>query len=189
MASDKPLIAIIGAGMGGLTAAAVLHRAGYPVRVFEQATKFARVGAGIQMSPNAMRILRGLGLEERLRQVAFQPQAWMNREWDSGKRKFEFPLGAHAEGRYGVPYLLLHRGDLHAALLSKVPAELIELNRQLVDLEENSSGIGLRFSSGLRVRADIVIGSLYRLTRSISVSVQRWVSGAHSSSRWLAPRA
>jgi len=159
MASDKPLIAIIGAGMGGLTAAAVLRRMGCEVRVFEQAAKFARVGAGIQMSPNAMCVLRGLGLEEPLRRIGFQPPSWMNKTWDSGEMQFEFPLGAPVEARYGLPYLMLHRGDLHQALLSLVPPEWIELNRQLVGVAQHSCGMELRFSDGPPARADIVIAA------------------------------
>lgn len=61
--SSKPKIAVLGAGMGGLTAAAILQRRGYSVTVYEQAGQFLRLGAGIQMSPNAMKVLRGLGLE------------------------------------------------------------------------------------------------------------------------------
>jgi 6-hydroxynicotinate 3-monooxygenase len=66
-------IAIIGAGIGGLAAAAALHQRGVAVAIYEQADRFARVGAGIQQSPNAVRVLRGLGIEDRLRQVAFHP--------------------------------------------------------------------------------------------------------------------
>ena len=69
----RPTIAVIGAGIGGLAAAALLHRRGYDVQVYEQAKRFARIGAGIQQSANSTRILRALGLEPRLREAAFQP--------------------------------------------------------------------------------------------------------------------
>ena len=93
----KKSIIIIGAGMGGLTAAAALHQRGFDVRVYEQAAQFVRLGAGIQMSPNAMRVLRGIGLEARIRERAFQPHSWTNREWDTGAMKYELPLGADAD--------------------------------------------------------------------------------------------
>ena len=89
--------------------------------IYEQAPRFVRLGAGIQMSPNAMRVLRGIGLEPRIRATAFQPHSWTNREWDTGALTNELPLGADAEAKYGAPYLLMHRGDLHEALVSRVP--------------------------------------------------------------------
>ena len=74
----RPSIAIVGAGLGGLTVAATLRLAGFDVRVYEQATHFARIGAGIQMMPNSMKVLRRIGTEERVRHLAFEPysQAW-----------------------------------------------------------------------------------------------------------------
>ena len=78
-------IAIVGAGIGGLTSATTLRCAGFDVRIYEQATRFARVGAGIQMMPNSMKVLRRIGVEERVRSIAFQPYSHLNREWDTGK--------------------------------------------------------------------------------------------------------
>lgn len=159
MATQKPSIAIIGAGMGGLTAAATLSLQGFNVKLYEQAQKFARIGAGIQMSANAIRVLRALGLEDRIRRVAFQPGSWMNREWDSGRMKYELPLGAESEARYGAPYLLLHRGDLHAALFSTVATQLIHMNKRLVGFDATDSGISMRFADGSLARADAMIGA------------------------------
>src|SRR5262245_44968414 len=145
--------------MGGLTLAAALHRRGFDVRVYEQAPAFVRVGAGIQMSPNAMRVLRGIGLEQTIRATAFQPHSWTNREWNSGAMKYELPLGADAETRYGAPYLLMHRSDLHAALVSGVPADRVSLGKTLVDLDWRGDGVAMRFADGSRARADAVIAA------------------------------
>src|SRR5262245_59052502 len=130
-----PSLAIIGAGMGGLTLAAALHRRGIAAQIYEQAPRFVRLGAGIQMSPNAMRVLRGIGLEPRIRATAFQPRSWTNRDWDTGELTNELPLGADAEARYGAPYLLMHRGDLHEALASAVPSAQITRDKKLVELD------------------------------------------------------
>src|SRR2546423_4400111 len=109
-------IAIVGAGIGGLAAAAALRRVGIEAEIYEQAEAFARVGAGIQQSPNAMKVHRGLGIEARLRDVGFAPTSSLNRDAISGKVTNDHPLGRAVEERYGAPYLTLHRGDLHAAL-------------------------------------------------------------------------
>jgi len=154
--TSTPRIAVIGAGMGGLAAAAALDRLGFEVRVFEQAERFSRLGAGIQMSPNAMKALRGLGIEDEVRAAAFQPETWMNRRWDDGAMMFELPLGQDAERRYGAPYLQMHRGDLHDALLSAVPEERLFRGKRLVDIEP---GPVLCFADGSRETADLVIGA------------------------------
>src|ERR1044072_9003285 len=120
----RPLsIAIIGAGMGGLAAAAALRRVGIDVPVYEQATQFARIGAGIQIGCYAMPVLRGLGLEASRGARSFYPGSWNNRAWRAGGVKFDMIFGESAEQKFGAPYLLAHRGDLHAALASVVPDE------------------------------------------------------------------
>ena len=145
--------------MGGLAAAALLSRAGCEVTVYEQATRFARVGAGIQMSPNALRVLRALDLEAHIRRVAFQPRSWRNRAWDTGEMQNELPLGAEAEARHGAPYLLGHRADLHAALLSRVPPERIVRDKRLTDLSQNATSVTLAFADGSTAKADIVLAA------------------------------
>src|SRR5689334_8827496 len=106
-------VAIIGAGMGGLAAAAALRKVGIDVIVYEQARGFARLGAGIQVGCNAMKVLRGFGLEQRMRSQSFYPRSWNNRDWRTGEIKFDMIFGESAEARYGGPNLLAHRGDLH----------------------------------------------------------------------------
>lgn len=152
-------IAVTGAGIGGLAAATLLARAGHRVRVFEQASRFARVGAGIQMTPNAMKVLRGLGLEARLRKIAFQSPAGISREWDTGTVTNELRMGDEIEARYGAPYLFLHRADLHAAIGSMVPAGVVQFNRKLAGIEQNAQRVTLVFNDGSREEADTLIGA------------------------------
>lgn len=135
----RPLsIAIVGAGMGGLAAAAALSRVGIDVTVYEQATQFARIGAGIQIGCNAMKVMRGMGLEARLRGQSFYPRSWNNRDWCTGEVKFDMIFGESAEQKFGAPYLLAHRGDLHAALASAVPDQCVKLGHRLIGLGETA---------------------------------------------------
>ena len=159
MTKTRLSVAIVGAGIGGLAAAALLRRAGMDVAVYEQARAFARVGAGIQMTPNAMKVLRGLGLEDHLRRIAHPPRSGLNREWDTGAVTNELPIAGHAESRYGAPYLCMHRAELHSALASTVPAGCIHLDKRLIGLEQGAGAVTLAFADGTRARADAVIGA------------------------------
>src|SRR3954467_6790974 len=123
----KLAVAVVGAGMGGLAVAATLRRVGIDVQVYEQASRFARIGAGIQMMPNSMKVLRGIGIEERLRQTAFAPYSHLNRIGDTGEVTRELPM---PESLYGAPYLCLHRADLHDALLLTIPAEIVHTGKK-----------------------------------------------------------
>ena len=152
-------VAIVGAGIGGLAAAACLRRVGVAVTVYEQAHRFTRVGAGIQQSPNAVRVLRRLGLEPRLRDIAFQPAAALNRQSDTGELLWERAMGAASEERYGAPYLVLHRGDLHAVLASAVPSEHLHLGRKLIGLDQRGAMVRLDFADGGHAEAHAVIGA------------------------------
>jgi len=166
----RPLtIAIVGAGMGGLATAAALRRVGIEVTVYEQAAQFARIGAGIQIGCNAMKVLRELGLEPRLRAQSFYPRSWNNRDWQTGEVKFDMIFGESAERKFGAPYLLAHRGDLHLALASAVPGERVKLGYKLAGLDETGDGVRLGFANGATAVADAVIGAdgVHSLVREI----------------------
>jgi salicylate hydroxylase/6-hydroxynicotinate 3-monooxygenase len=172
----RPLsVAIVGAGMGGLATAAALRRVGIDVTVYEQAQQFARIGAGIQIGCNAMRVLRELGLESRLRQQSFYPRSWNNRDWRTGEVKNDMIFGEAAERRFGAPYLLAHRGDLHAALASIVPDDCIRLDHRLVGLDESAGGVRLTFADGATATADAVVGAdgVHSIVRDILFGVSK----------------
>ncbi len=152
-------VAIVGAGIGGLAAAACLRRIGVNVTIYEQARQFARVGAGIQQSPNSVRVLRAIGLESRLRELAFQPAAALNRQSDTGELLWERAMGASSEDKYGAPYLVMHRGDLHATLASAVPDNIIQRGRKLAGLSQSGGTVRLDFTDGGHAEADAVIGA------------------------------
>src|ERR1700712_384431 len=160
MPNRPPHIAIIGAGIGGLTAAACLRRVGIDVRIYEQARGFTRLGAGIQQAPNAIRVLYALGLQQRLLAQAFQPESNDSRDYDTGALTNSLPLGQAVRERHGVPYFLMHRGDLHAMLADLVPPEVIRLNHALAGLEHGPTGtVRMAFTNGGYAEADAVIGA------------------------------
>jgi len=154
--AGKPSIAIAGAGMGGLAVAATLRRAGFDSQVYEQAPRFERIGAGIQMMPNAMKVLRRIGVEDKIRATAFQPYSHLNRVWDTGEVMRELPMPADL---FGAPYLCLHRADLHEALVSVLPPETIHFGKKLSGLDQKPGGVTLSFADGTRADADAVIGA------------------------------
>lgn len=152
-------IAIVGAGIGGLAAASTLRRVGHEVAIYEQAHAFARIGAGIQQSPNAVKVLRHLGLEDRLGTLAFRPNSSLNRAHDSGEITWERMLGAEVEAKYGAPYYYMHRGDLHEALATIVPEDIVHRDKKLVGLTQDSDGVSLEFADGTQAAADLAIGA------------------------------
>ena len=154
--------------MGGLAVAATLRRAGIDVAVYEQASRFGRIGAGIQMMPNSMKVLRGIGVEDRLRKVAFAPYSHLNRVGDTGEMVRELPM---PESLYGAPYLCMHRADLHDALASAVPMDVIHLNKKLVGLDQAGGVATLRFEDGSTAKADAVVGAdgVHSIVRDIIV--------------------
>jgi len=182
MGGRKISLAIVGAGMGGLAAAATLRQAGFDVHVYEQAPAFARVGAGVQMMPNSMKVLRGIGVEAPLRRVAFQPYSHLNREWDTGRVIRELPM---PEDMFGAPYLCMHRADLHNALLSTVPPEIVHLDKKLVGLDQSPSTVELRFADGTRAQADAVVGAdgVHSVVRDIIIGPDMPIHGGRIAYR------
>ena len=158
--------------MGGLAAASTLRRAGFDAQVYEQARRFERIGAGIQMMPNSMQVLRAIGVEERIRPLSFQPYSHLNRVGGTGELLRELPM---PESLFGAPYLCMHRGDLHEALAAVLPPEIVHLNKKLAGLERAGSSITLRFADGSSARADAVIGAdgVHSLVREIVIGPDR----------------
>lgn len=168
MSGKKLSVAVVGAGMGGLAVAATLRLVGIDVQVYEQASRFGRIGAGIQMMPNSMKVLRGIGVEERLRQVAFAPYSHLNRDAYSGELLRELPM---PESLFGAPYLCMHRADLHDALASVLPADIIHTSKKLVGLDQAGGTVTLRFEDGSVATADAVVGAdgVHSIVRDIIV--------------------
>jgi salicylate hydroxylase len=154
-------VAIVGAGLGGLFAAAALARRGFEVAVHERAETLGEVGAGIQVSPNAARLLRGVGALRRVERRAFQPEAAEMRLGVSGAPILRLPLGAAAEARWGAPYLQAHRADLIAALeeTAREAGARILPGAEIVDARSEGGRAVLRDAGGGEIEADVAIGA------------------------------
>jgi salicylate hydroxylase len=155
-------IAIVGAGLGGLTAALALIRRGFDVAVYEQASELSEVGAGVQLSANATCVLFDLGLEQAVMQTAVLPAQKVIRLWDSGQAWKAFDAGSVSVQLYGFPYVTLHRHDLHRILVEAVRSErpdAIVLGSRLAGLDQDGQGVTLRFTDGREARAELVVGA------------------------------
>ncbi|WP_250556312.1 FAD-dependent monooxygenase [Pseudonocardia lacus] len=152
-------VVVVGGGIGGLTAALALSRAGHDVRVVEQAAGATEVGAGIQLAPNATRVLRELGVLEAIERVAVRPEAFEFRRWDDGRLLSSTPLGASIERTYGAPYLHVHRADLVRVLADALPAGRVETGRRCAGVAQRPGGAWLGFTDGSGADVDLVVGA------------------------------
>lgn len=152
-------IAIIGGGIGGLAAAAVLLRAGFDVQVYERSGTLGEVGAGINIGPNATRILHRLGMGQALERCAIKPMTFDQLRWDDGRILLRSPLGEAAESAYGAPYYTVHRGDLQRALAGAVPPERVHLGHHFTHPIDRGDHVEAHFANGVSVTVDILIGA------------------------------
>jgi len=159
MVANQLSVGVVGGGIGGLTAALCLLRAGLDVQLYEQAPRLAEIGAGVQVSPNASRVLHRLGLAGPLAATGVKPLAWHQRRWDDGRTLLRAPLAEALEATFGFPHYQMHRADLLAALAGAVPAERIHLGHRLAGLTEDHDGVRARFANGHRARFDVLVGA------------------------------
>ncbi|NIE87265.1 MULTISPECIES: FAD-dependent monooxygenase [unclassified Burkholderia] len=155
----QPRIAIVGAGLGGTAAAALLQRSGYDVRLYEQAPSFSRLGAGIHLGPNVMKIMRRIGCEDALNAMGSHPDFWYSRDGITAEVMSQIPLGDFALKTYGASYLTVHRGDFHALMTQAVAPGTIAFGRKLTAIEDTGSEVRLTFDDGTVETADIAIGA------------------------------
>ncbi|MDR7301978.1 FAD-dependent monooxygenase [Haloactinomyces albus] len=159
MRNNEMRIAIVGAGIAGLTAASALARAGVRCEVFEQTRLLREVGAGIQIAPNAANLLHRLGLANDLGEVAIRAEALEMRRWQDGSVLRRMPLGGRSEEFFGAPYYVVHRADLHHVLLESLPVETVRLGKRCVAIEESPEHVELFFEDGTTRVADVVVGA------------------------------
>jgi len=156
-------IGIVGAGIGGLAAANALHQAGHDVVVFEQSRQFLRVGADINLTPNAVRALDGLGagIAQAVRASAARPTHRISRTWDTGEETSRLAMGDEAERKYGAPQLTIHRADLLAALADAFSAERVRFGKRAQSIEARADGgVAIRFTDDSEAtQLDVLIGA------------------------------
>ncbi|WP_369272877.1 FAD-dependent monooxygenase [Streptomyces sp. R11] len=163
---------VVGAGIGGLAATLSLRRAGWDVTLVEQAARFTEVGAGIQLAPNATRVLRRLDVLGAVAAPAARPSHLSFRTWSDGSEICRYATGRDAEDEFGAPYLLLHRADLHQALVAAVPPESVRLNTTVVDITQDDDSACVTTAAGERLGADLVVAA-----DGIRSAARQWLFG------------
>ena len=168
-------IGVVGAGIGGLSAALSLLAAGFDVHVYEQASTLGEVGAGVQVSPNASRVLHRLGLGAALAATGVKPAALRQRRWDDGRTLLRTPWGESLEAASGFPYYHMHRADLLAALAGALPADRVHLGHRLVGLTDRGDGVRAGFADGTSADVDVLVGAdgIHSLVRAALFGPER----------------
>ena len=155
-------VLIAGGGIAGLTAALACIKAGLEVQVFERAEALSEIGAGIQIGPNAARVMSAIGVGDALEKVSSVPEYQEMRLGQINQNIFRSKLGAHATEKYGAPYYLVHRADfinvLGDALKARAPGALT-LGRSVSGYENTADGVTLNFADGSSVKGDVLIGA------------------------------
>ena len=163
MSKTSPHVIIAGGGIGGLTAALALLRAGVDCDIYEQAPELREVGAGLQLAPNGTRVLFALGLETAVRRDGVETGDKTVRLWSTGQTWSLFdPTVATPTERFGSPMYLMHRGDLHAMLVEAVRAvkpDAIHLNARCADFKQDEQHVLLKLEDGRQVGGDVLIGA------------------------------
>jgi salicylate hydroxylase len=161
MTQSAPIL-IAGGGIGGMALALALAKRGLASIVLERQQEFAPAGAGIQIGPNGVRVLRELGVAEALEGFAGKPEAIEVFAGTSGRRLARLPLGGWIAGRHGAPYWVAHRGDLHRVLLDAAAAEpaiSIRTGSEVVSLAQSATEVSVNLAAGARLAGPVLVGA------------------------------
>jgi salicylate hydroxylase len=152
-------VAIIGAGLGGLAAACALRQFGFDVIVYERAPTLGEVGAGIQLGPNAVKVLRALGAEPALRSIASEPVNQVSLGWDNARLRYREPMKGPIAAQFGAPYLAAHRADLHRLLCELLPSNAVRLDARCTGVASAGGNAVADFAGGSQIEADVIVGA------------------------------
>jgi salicylate hydroxylase len=151
-------VVVVGGGVGGLTVARALWRAGIDVLVLEQARDFGEVGAGLQLGPNATRVLRRLGLGERLAEIGLTPPSVRMLRWEDDRVLSDMRIAQDAHARFGAPYYNVYRPELIELLADGLPAGMVRTAAPVTEVVTGEK-TEVRLSDGTRESADVVVGA------------------------------
>ncbi|MEP3654269.1 MAG: FAD-dependent monooxygenase [Litorimonas sp.] len=157
--ASKTDVLIVGAGIGGLTLAHALLQRGKTVQVLERAAALENVGAGIQIPPNAMKVLRALKLDSAVMATAFRPLAIEARMGQSGRSVFDIPLAETSLQRWGAPYLHIHRANYIAALSKTLPEGVLKLNSGVVGYQKSANTVSVKLADGSVLSSSYLVGA------------------------------
>jgi salicylate hydroxylase len=152
-------VGIVGGGIGGVALARSLRLSGIDAYVFERANAFGEIGAGVQMTPNAAKVLRALGLGEELARIGFLPNAMVGRNWDDARELFHTPLREVCPKLFGADFWHVHRADLHAILCQGIPADRVRFNVSCTGITQLKDKAVAHFSDGTQFEADLIVGA------------------------------
>jgi salicylate hydroxylase len=155
----KSKIAIIGGGIGGLAAAIALRQRSFECDIYEQAARMNDIGAGLNLSPNALKAFRALGVEEDMIAVGCRDELQHARNWKTGAVTAQQSRLEGVVETYGASFLTIHRADVQNVLLSRIPAEHLHLGKSCVSVVNMADGVQISFADGSIVEADCVIGA------------------------------
>jgi salicylate hydroxylase len=156
---EQVSVGIVGGGIGGMAAALSLWQAGFDVEIYERGGAVSEVGAGIQVSPNASRILHGLGLADELARMGVRPLAFHQRRWDDGRTLLRAPLGDVMVETFGFPHYQMHRADLLGALVSAFPPERLHVGHRLTGFADRGDRVAATFANGAAIEVDLLVGA------------------------------
>jgi salicylate hydroxylase len=182
-------VAIVGGGIGGMAAAVSLLQAGFDVHVYERAATVSEVGAGIQVSPNASRVLHRLGLADDLARMGVRPLAWHQRRWDDGRTLLRADLGDAVIEAFGFPHYQMHRADLLGTLVGALPPERLHVGHLFTGLTDHGDRVEASFDNGTTIEVDLLVGAdgIHSAVRGVLFGPQDPVFTGCAAYRGLVP--
>ena len=182
-------VIIVGGGIGGVCTALALRQRGIDYTILEQAPALTEVGAGVQLSPNGVRVLRALGIGEQLTSFCVEPAAHRFQDWKTGELLLTLPLMPQVRAAFGEPYYHAHRADLLAALVAQLAGDRLQLGAKVLAVAQDAGGVTATLADGRVERGDVLVGAdgIHSLVREAMIAPDRPRFAGHSAWRGIVP--